>query len=149
MGGDGPRECVLVVDDDPDHLFMLEAVLERLGYEVMTALSCAAGRAALQERHVDALIADLSLVDGTALDLLEGLDASHRPRVALVLSGFDTEEAVERSLRAGFAAHLVKPIAIDQLRDALVRGARRGPTRGIVRARSEQPPASRPRRSAR
>lgn len=147
-GAAGARESVLVVDDDLDHLFMLEAVLDGLGYEVVTAPSCAAGRAVLEERNVDALIADLSLVDGTALDLLDGLAPPRRPRVSLVLSGFDGPEAVARSLAAGFAAHLVKPIAIEQLRDALARGLRQAPIRGVARARLDEPSAS-PRRSTR
>jgi len=127
MGEDGTRAVVLVVDDDRDHLLMLEAVLGAVGYEVVTAASRAEGRAVLEHRHIDALVADLSLGDGTAPELLAKLPVAQRPRVSLVLSGFDAIEDIERTLEAGFDAHLVKPTAIEQLRDAITQGLIRHP----------------------
>lgn len=118
---------VLVVDDDCDHLLMLEALLDDAGYTVITATSCAEGRALLMERDVDALVADFSLGDGTASELIRDL-GDRRPRVALVLSGFDASEDVERTLDAGFDAHLVKPTSIDLLREKLAEGLRKSPS---------------------
>ncbi|MDB4998027.1 MAG: response regulator receiver protein [Myxococcaceae bacterium] len=131
MGEVGARAVILVVDDDRDHLLMLEAVLDAMGYEVVTASSCGEGRAILENRAVDALVSDLSLGDGDALDLIAGLPGAQRPRVALVLSGFDASEDVDRTLHAGFDAHLVKPTAIGQLRDLLAEGLRRQHPSGI------------------
>jgi DNA-binding response OmpR family regulator len=128
MGDVGQRAVVLVVDDDRDHLLMLEAVLCSVGYEVVTAGSRAEGRAVLEHRHIDALVSDLSLGDGTAPELLAKLPDSQRPRVSLVLSGFDAVEDVERTLEAGFDAHLVKPTAIEHLRDAIDQGLIRHPS---------------------
>jgi DNA-binding response OmpR family regulator len=107
---------------------MLEAVLGSVGYEVVTAASRAEGRFVLEHRYIDALVADLSLGDGTAPDLLAKLPDAHRPRVALVLSGFDASEDVARTLEAGFDAHLVKPTAIEQLRQAITEGLIRHPS---------------------
>jgi len=45
--------------------------------------------------------------------------------VALVLSGFDANEDVARTLEAGFDAHLVKPTSIDLLRELLAEGLRK------------------------
>jgi DNA-binding response OmpR family regulator len=127
MGESVSRAVVLVVDDDRDHLLMLEAVLCSVGYEVVTAGSRAEGRAVLEHRRVDALVADLSLGDGTAPELLAKLPASQRPCVSLVLSGFDAREDVERTLEAGFDAHLVKPTAIEHLREVIRQGLVRHP----------------------
>jgi DNA-binding response OmpR family regulator len=151
MGDVGARAVVLVVDDDLDHLLMLEAVLDAVGYEVVTASSCAEGRAILESRAVDALVSDLSLGDGDAPDLLDGLPASQRPRVALVLSGFDANEDIARTLHAGFDAHLVKPTAIDQLRDLLAEGLRRQHPSGIrlTTASAAEEPAPKTKRSSR
>ncbi len=89
--------------------------------------ACAEGRALLQERQVDALVADFSLGDGTASELMREL-GDRRPRVALVLSGFDASEDIDRTLEAGFDAHLVKPTSIDLLRELLAEGLRRSPS---------------------
>lgn len=134
MATQGSRSVVLVVDDDADHLMMLEALLETAGYAVIAATSCSEGRAVLTERDVDALVADYSLGDGTASDLLRGL-GDRRPRVALVLSGFDASEDVARTLEAGFDAHLVKPTSIDLLRELLAEGLRK--SRSGIRLRPE------------
>lgn len=124
------RSLVLVVDDDEDHLLMLEALLEAVGYDVTTADSCASGRKILQERVVDALVTDLSLGDGTALDLLRDIGA-HRPRVAIVLSGFDSSEDIARTAAAGFDAHLAKPTPINVLRKTLAEGLRHDRTQVV------------------
>jgi CheY-like chemotaxis protein len=132
MTDDSERAVVLVVDDDRDHLLMLEAVLGAIGYDVLTASSRAEGRAVLERGHVDVLVADMSLGDGTAPELLAALPEPLRPRVALVLSGFDAHEDIERTLDAGFDAHLVKPTGIDQLRDVITKGLIRRPSRRLA-----------------
>lgn len=136
----GSGWVVLVVDDDSDHLLMLEALLEAGGYTVLTATSCAEGRAVLMDRDVDALVADYSLGDGTASELLRDL-GDRRPRVALVLSGFDASEDIARTLEAGFDAHLVKPTSIDLLRELLAEGLRKSPS-GVRLATGKDAPAA-------
>ena len=134
MATQGSGWVVLVVDDDTDHLMMLEALLENAGYTVIAATSCSEGRAVLMQREIDALVADYSLGDGTASDLVRGL-GDRRPRVSLVLSGFDASEDVARTLEAGFDAHLVKPTSIDLLRELLTEGLRR--SRSGIRLKPE------------
>jgi DNA-binding response OmpR family regulator len=125
---------VLVVDDDQDHCMMLEVALECLGYEVALAHSYAQAVAYLRSANVDALVCDLTLGDGTALDVLRSVGA-RRPRVSIVLSGFDAEEDREASLAAGFDAHLVKPTSIEQLGRVISQGLRR-PRSGIRLAKT-------------
>lgn len=118
-----PRPIVLVVDDDEDHVMMLEVALQAEGYDVLTATSCERAREVLTTQHVDALVADLTLGDGTSVDLLQALD--QRPRVSVVLSGFDAAEDQERTRAAGFDEHLVKPTPLDRLLGVLSEGLRR------------------------
>jgi DNA-binding response OmpR family regulator len=115
---------VLVVDDDKDHCVMLEIALQTLGYKVLLAHSCRDAVTVLRGRNVDALLCDLTLGDGTALDVLRAA-GERRPRVSIVLSGFDAEEDRERSIAAGFDEHLVKPTSMDVLGDVLARGLSR------------------------
>ncbi len=123
------RPLVLVVDDDADHGFMLEALLESDGFDVVTATSREQAQTILGGgRFVDVLVADLALGDGTALDLMKGLPAARRPRVAIVLSGFDSVDDVERTLRAGYDAHLAKPTPLDVLREVIAVGLRKRPS---------------------
>lgn len=114
---------VLVVDDDLDHCMMLELALQLRGYRVMTATSRKEALRELAESPVDVLVCDLTLGDGTALDVIH--DTIRKPDVSIVLSGFDSDEDRQRSLAAGFDAHLVKPTPIDTLLDTIAAVMRR------------------------
>jgi DNA-binding NtrC family response regulator len=119
-----PKPTVLVLDDDEDNVQILEAALESSGFEVRMARSCAEARALLAIATVDALVTDFSLGDGDALELFAGLGAT-RPKVAVLVTGYGSAEDQARSRAAGFDAHLVKPIALDDLELALRRGLER------------------------
>lgn len=140
------RPLVLVVDDDADHGTMLEALLEADGFSVVIATSRAQARATLESRMVDVLVADLSLGDGTALDLVAGL-GTHRPRVAIVLSGFDSVADIERTMRAGYDAHLAKPTPLEVLRQVIKTGLSRMPS-GVRLAKATLPSTPKSKRSA-
>lgn len=124
---EGERLRVVVVDDDEDHASMLEAVLETIGYDVTVTHSCAEAKRAIESGHPDALVADLTLGDGTAIDLMAGL-VGDRPRFAMVLSGFDDADDLATARAAGFHDYLVKPTTLERLTFALARGLNeRGP----------------------
>lgn len=125
---DGARPVVLVVDDDADHGFMLETVLDAEGYDVRVATSRTRARELLEAAGIDVLVTDFALGDGNALELLKDLGA-RRPRFAIVVSGFDSPSDVDRSRRAGFDAHLGKPIPIDLLRKTIAAGLSGAPLR--------------------
>ena len=76
-------------------------------------------------RHVtnipfDLLICDLGLPDGSGLALLTDLRL-RRPLKAIALTGYGTEDDIRNSAAAGFAAHLTKPITLEQLVVAITR----------------------------
>jgi CheY-like chemotaxis protein len=119
----------MVVDDDEDNALVLEAALELAGFQVTVARSLHDARAALAQTSVDVLVSDYSLGDGDAVELMRALGAK-RPRVAVLVTGYGSPEDRERSEAAGFDAHLLKPVAFDELertiRDKLAAVARPG-----------------------
>jgi CheY-like chemotaxis protein len=42
-----------------------------------------------------------------------------RPAPGIAISGFGRDEDIRRSLVAGFSAHLVKPVAFNELQDVV------------------------------
>jgi DNA-binding response OmpR family regulator len=99
-------------------LLILEAALESCGFEVRGARTWREARAMLESAPTDALVTDMLLGDGDALDLMASL-GTRRPKVAVLVTGFGSAEDRARSSAAGFDAHLVKPIAIEQLERTL------------------------------
>lgn len=66
------------------------------------------------------LISDLGLPDGSGLDIMRRVKALYALH-GIALSGFGTEEDIRRSLEAGFEEHLIKPVSVNILREAIQR----------------------------
>ena len=77
--------CVLFVDDEEGLLELYRSAFSRLGYEVATASTLAAGRQRLDEGGVDLLVLDIRLTEGSGLQLLREAKSSH-PRLPVILN---------------------------------------------------------------
>ncbi len=113
---------ILLVDDEPDILELLELTLLRMGLEVSRAQSVAAAIEALKSRVFDLCLTDMRLPDGEGLRIVEfigqqGLDVP----VAVITAHGNTANAVA-ALKAGAFDYLAKPVGLEQLR-ALVKTA--------------------------
>jgi CheY-like chemotaxis protein len=112
---------VLLVDDHPDVLDMLSALLERQGYRVV-ALADPAAALRLDEWFAPAVaILDLGLpgMDGYELARALRQRPGFRDTRMLALSGYGQAEDRVRSQAAGFAGHLVKPVGGPELLAAI------------------------------
>jgi len=88
------RPLILHVDDDHDILHVTAAALALCG-EIASAESLAAARAFLAQRTPDLVILDLTLGDGSGLELLADLnDGKGQPIPVLVFSAQDTDHLI-------------------------------------------------------
>jgi PAS domain S-box-containing protein len=105
---------ILVVDDEDDARQVIAFVLRKYGADVETAASASEALAALKDRSPDVLLSDIGMPgeDGYSLiGKLREMPADRGGRVpAAALTAFARVEDRERSLRAGFQAHLAKPV---------------------------------------
>jgi two-component system CheB/CheR fusion protein len=109
---------ILLVDDHPDTTAALEKLLTRRGHKVATAHDMHSAVEAAERGQFDLLISDVGLPDGSGLELMTRLRAkSGIPGIAI--SGFGMNGDVERSIKAGFSEHLVKPIHLEKLEAAI------------------------------
>jgi signal transduction histidine kinase len=109
---------LLLVEDHHDTLKTLERLLLRRGYVVRSAESMEIA----EQYEFDLLVSDIGLPDGRGTDLLGRLEERHRhPFRAIAMSGFGTDEDLERSFHAGFAEHLTKPVEFSALHQAITR----------------------------
>lgn len=110
-----PRSLhLLVVDDHPQTLRVLAALLRKQGHKVLTAECAQAAIKLLEDEHFDGLISDIGLPDGNGCDVMRAAKA-RQSLVGIALSGFGMEEDVRRSIDAGFEHHLTKPIDFQEL----------------------------------
>ena len=119
-GSAAPAIRVLLVDDHEDTNRSLTLLLGRRGYQVRAATSLASAEVLCGTEAFDVLVCDMNLPDGSGLDLLARLAANPPRRGAIILSGYNTDEDIDRSLAAGYKAHLGKPVELDKL-DATIK----------------------------
>ena len=109
---------ILLVDDHLDTLSVLARLLKSAGHEACVAATAEAALQRLAAQSFDILLIDLGLPDQDGRELLKSVRlVSDAP--AIVLTGFGNECDVDSCKAAGFARHLVKPIAFDQLLSTL------------------------------
>jgi two-component system, chemotaxis family, CheB/CheR fusion protein len=111
--------AVLVVDDDTDTLQALAEMLGQMGAAVETASTVREAMIRFRARRPSLLISDLSMPDEGGYGLIgriRALEPSQGGDVpALALTALALEEDRRSALRAGFDAHVSKPVAIDRL----------------------------------
>jgi two-component system, NtrC family, response regulator HydG len=112
----------LIVEDDPNSLSGLSAIVAADGFSVDTAISLAEARAALSRFIPDVVLIDLHLPDGGGLDLLSHLPAQPDGVLpVIVMTGNATVESAIEGLRHGIWDYLLKPVNIPRLRSLLAR----------------------------
>jgi len=116
---------VLVVDDDADARYVLQAYLSHHGALVTVAGDATEALAALYRVRVHVIVSDLSMpgMDGHELLLRARKlpDELNEPTPAIALTAFDSAEHRRRALAAGFQAYLAKPLDPDALVHTIVR----------------------------
>mgnify|MGYP000308054540 CR=1 FL=1 len=109
---------LLLVEDHVNTLQTLTRLLERDGHHVTASTTLAEAVGAAEALSFDLVISDLGLPDGTGLELMQTLRDRHGLR-GIALSGYGTEQDLQRSQAAGFQSHLTKPVSFAELRRAI------------------------------
>jgi signal transduction histidine kinase len=113
---------ILLVDDHPDTCAALERLLKLRGHTVTAAhnMRGALEIAGASEEPFELLISDVGLPDGNGMDLIRYLRVK-QPIRGIAISGFGMDSDIGKSLEAGFAEHLVKPVKLEKLEAAIAR----------------------------
>ncbi|WP_435219485.1 sigma-54-dependent transcriptional regulator [Luminiphilus sp. nBUS_07] len=108
---------VLVVDDEPDILQLLEITLSRMQLTTLKASSLAEAKASLKDQTPDLCLTDMKLPDGNGLTLIEHMQ-NHFPDVpvAMITAHGSVESAIE-ALKLGAFDFVTKPLALEKLRE--------------------------------
>ncbi|MBI3330321.1 MAG: response regulator [Nitrospinae bacterium] len=110
---------VLIVEDDPRMVAMLERWLVRAGYRVTRATTIQAALSALGMLAPDWVITDLMLPTGDGLDVLAHARAQQPQAKVIVMTAFGSEATRQRALALGAYGFLSKPFSSQALLSAL------------------------------
>lgn len=115
LGGRHHGQRIGLVDDNPDTLASMRAMLELAGHSVSTATDGPSGVEMLLADLPDVALIDIGLPGFDGCEVARRCrDAGYRGRM-IALSGYGLPHDLKRSIADGFDAHLVKPIDPERL----------------------------------
>lgn len=113
---------VLVVDDEPDNIGLIELVLNFYKANVRTAASGRACLTLLREEMPSVVLMDIQMPEMSGFDVLkairENTNWKHLPVIAITAHAMVGDE--ERIMAAGFDGYVAKPVNAMTLADQLM-----------------------------
>lgn len=112
---------VLVIDDEPDIVYMVKVILRSAGCEVSTAAGIKDGTAMIESDDPDLILLDLRLMDGDGMEVLDAMRATGKidSIPVIILSAHATPATSEKALAAGAKGYITKPFIAGQLVEAV------------------------------
>jgi CheY-like chemotaxis protein len=111
---------VLVVDDHDDSRTLVATILERCGARVVAAATADEALRALASDETDVVLTDIAMPEQDGYSLLERLRMRAPELPAIAVTACVSAEDRTRARRAGFRAHVAKPIDAEELVAAVV-----------------------------
>jgi PAS domain S-box-containing protein len=110
---------ILLVEDHESTRDALTMLLRRRRHQVCAAANGAEALELARAEPFDLVISDIGLPDIDGHALLARLRELQPGLLAIALSGWGMEEDIRRSSSAGFSRHLVKPVEVPKLEEAI------------------------------
>jgi signal transduction histidine kinase/CheY-like chemotaxis protein len=103
---------VLVIDDAPDTLDVLEQILSFSGAATMTAPGAGAALALLEREVPDVIVSDVGMPEVDGFELMRRIRGRGATAAipAIALTAFTRQDDRVRALQAGFTDYLAKPV---------------------------------------
>jgi DNA-binding NtrC family response regulator len=114
-------ETILVVDDSPDTLEVLERNLTAEGFRVFLAASVAEAINVLEETQVDLVITDLKMPKVSGIDLVRHVRENLRSTEVMMITGYPSIESAVEAVKTGAEEYLAKPFTDEELLAAVQR----------------------------
>ncbi len=110
------KKRILIVDDEPDTLELMETILEHEGYEIIKALN---GMEALDliDNTVDLVLLDVRMPEINGIEVCKQLKSDpERKNIPIVIFSAKTlDHHIEEGLKAGADEYITKPFSSSHL----------------------------------
>ena len=116
----GEDKTLLILDDDEPFLRRLTKAMEKRGFDVIPALTVAAGKAIVTTNPPAYAVCDLRLEDGNGLDVVEILRETRPDSRIVVLTGYGAIATAVAAVKIGATDYLSKPADARDITNALL-----------------------------
>ncbi len=113
-----PSKTILLVDDTPKNLIVLQKVLESEGYRTLTASNGRAALEILKEHHTDLIISDIVMPEMDGYTLCYEVMQNLKPRdIGFIFysSHYSNQPEVDFGMKLGADKYMVRPLKIGKL----------------------------------
>ncbi|HOI11148.1 MAG TPA: sigma-54 dependent transcriptional regulator, partial [Myxococcota bacterium] len=110
---------VLVIDDEPGFLQMLQVILSRAGYQVSSVTSAEDALHLLQHQRFDLCLCDLKMPGMDGMGFLSALRTESIPMTVIVMSAYGSNDAAIQAMKAGAYDYINKPFQGEEILLAL------------------------------
>lgn len=109
------KASILIVDDAPDTLEILQRNLTSNGYRVFSADGVVEAIKLLDNQAVDLVITDLKMPKVSGLDLVRHVRANLRDTEIIMITGYPSVEGAVQAIKIGAEEYLAKPFTDEEL----------------------------------
>ena len=110
------KEIILVVEDENIARKNLEHILNKVGYDVITADTGGKGLELLRSRSFDLVITDLKMEKVDGMRVLEETKQLHPHTEVIMITGYATVDTAVKAIKEGAYHYIAKPYKIDEVR---------------------------------
>lgn len=106
---------ILLVDDEPSILSVLNTLLKGKGFETVPALGAAKALELLRSESFDLMITDVRMQPVDGLELLKRGKALHPSMAVIMITAFGSVESAVEAMKVGAFDYVTKPFKVDEL----------------------------------
>lgn len=115
------KERILIVDDTPNTLEVLQRNLSSQGYRTFIASQAAEAIKILDVTPIDLVITDFKMPGVSGLDLIRHVRENFKETEVMMITGYPTLEGAVEAVKKGAEEYLVKPFTDEELLSAVRR----------------------------
>ena len=110
------KKNVLIVDDDPDVLTMLEGLLKKLEYNPFVAANGEEAVRIIDSNKIDVVVSDLVMPEMDGMELLKRVKSRKSDVPFVMITGHPSIETAVEAIKKGAYDYLTKPFQAEEVR---------------------------------
>jgi DNA-binding NtrC family response regulator len=113
------KAAILIVDDEENLLLLLEKILSKQGYQVVTAQNSHEAIALAEKRAFQLAILDIKMFPLDGLGLLDEIKSRCPSTAVIMITAYPTVDTRTECLKKGASTYLTKPVDLQELKSTV------------------------------